>query len=157
MRGDQLRDMAALATALTAAAPAGALLPTAVDLFGPSELAADASSAVLLADDSDSRPVDSEVDETLAEEDQAEVLAASRDNLAAIIESDLEVFLDYDFSNSTCQAIFSSGTVDAAASAQKPAQRQRAISSAPMNFGHRLTFKTPRVLFLIFVLLVHGT
>ena len=40
---------------------------------------------------------------------------------AAIIESDLEAFLDYDFSNSTCQAIFSSGTVDPAASAQKPA------------------------------------
>ncbi len=36
-------------------------------------------------------------------------------------------FLDYDFSNSTCQAIFSSGTVDPAASAQKPA----AAAAAP--------------------------
>jgi len=36
-------------------------------------------------------------------------------------------FLDYDFSNSTRQAIFSSGTVDPAASAQKPA----AAAAAP--------------------------
>ncbi len=64
---------------------------------------------------------------SFAEEDQAEVLAASRDELAAIIESDLEAFLDYDFSNSTCQAIFSSGTVDPAASAEKPA----AAAAAP--------------------------